>query len=94
MCVTGCREVETTQHLFFSCTIFRDLWHLVRDWIGVSGADLYILLTIFFSLLIQQVGRQHVDHLCNSFDFYVFAFCEINVTIDFLATRKTLLINC
>jgi len=39
MCVTGCGEVETANHLFFSCYIFKDLWSLVRDWIGVFGAD-------------------------------------------------------
>jgi len=41
MCVTGCGEVETAHHLFFSCTIFRDSWHLVHDWIGVCGVDPY-----------------------------------------------------
>lgn len=41
MCVTGCGEVETTQHLFFSYRIFRELWYLVCDWIGVYEADPY-----------------------------------------------------
>jgi len=39
MCVAGCGEGETTQHLFVSCPIFSWLWHLVRAWIGVSGVD-------------------------------------------------------
>jgi len=39
LCVSGCGEVETTQHLFVSCPIFRDLWQHVRAWIGVNGAD-------------------------------------------------------
>jgi len=39
MCMAGCGEVETTQHLFVSCRVFCELWR-VRDWIGVFGADL------------------------------------------------------
>lgn len=39
MCMTGCEEVETAQHLFLSCSIFRELWPLVRAWIGVFGDD-------------------------------------------------------
>jgi len=41
LCVSGCGKVETTQHLFVSCPIFRDLWQHVRAWIGVSGVDLF-----------------------------------------------------
>jgi len=40
LCVSGCGEVETAHHLFVSCPIFRELWSLVRAWIGVCGADL------------------------------------------------------
>jgi len=39
LCVSGCGEVETAQHLFVSCPIFRELWSRVRDWVGVGGAD-------------------------------------------------------
>lgn len=39
MCMTGCEEVEMAQHLFLSCSIFRELWPLVRAWIGVFGDD-------------------------------------------------------
>jgi len=38
--VAGCGEAETIHHLFVSCAIFSALWHQVRAWIGVSGADL------------------------------------------------------
>jgi hypothetical protein len=38
LCVSGCGEVETAQHLFVSCPIFRDLWQHVRAWIG-GGVD-------------------------------------------------------
>ncbi|XP_024640559.1 uncharacterized protein [Medicago truncatula] len=39
LCVSGCGEVETVQHSFVSCHIFRDLWQYVRAWIGVTGVD-------------------------------------------------------
>ncbi|PNX70935.1 kinesin-like protein, partial [Trifolium pratense] len=35
-CVSGCGEVESTPHLFFSCSIFCALWSLVSFWIGSS----------------------------------------------------------
>ena len=39
LCVAGYGEAETAQHLFVSCPIFSALWHQVRAWTGVSGAD-------------------------------------------------------
>lgn len=39
LCVFGCGEVETAHHLFVSCPIFRELWSLVRAWVGVRGAN-------------------------------------------------------
>jgi len=39
MCVTGWGEVESANHLFFTCSIFGKLLSLLHDWIGVSGAD-------------------------------------------------------
>ncbi|GAU24717.1 hypothetical protein TSUD_355460 [Trifolium subterraneum] len=34
LCVSGCGEVETVQHLFHSCSTFGSLWSLVSYWIG------------------------------------------------------------
>ncbi|GAU40500.1 hypothetical protein TSUD_189820 [Trifolium subterraneum] len=34
LCVSGCGEVETAQHLFLSCSMFGSLWSLVSSWIG------------------------------------------------------------
>jgi len=56
MCVTGCGEVETTHHLFFSCTILRELWHLVRDWIGVYVADSYSVHDNFLQFTYSSGG--------------------------------------
>ncbi|XP_045822022.1 uncharacterized protein LOC123914907 [Trifolium pratense] len=36
LCVSGCGEVESTQHLFLSCSSFGSLWSLVSSWIGSS----------------------------------------------------------
>ncbi|CAJ2666972.1 unnamed protein product [Trifolium pratense] len=35
-CVSGCREVETAQHLFISYDTFGSLWDLVCTWIDIS----------------------------------------------------------
>jgi hypothetical protein len=32
-CVSDCGGIETTQHLFLSCSTFGSLWALVRSWI-------------------------------------------------------------
>ncbi|GAU10841.1 hypothetical protein TSUD_425610, partial [Trifolium subterraneum] len=39
LCVSGCGEVESAQHLFVSCSIFGSIWGLVRSWIGITSAD-------------------------------------------------------
>ncbi|CAJ2670936.1 unnamed protein product [Trifolium pratense] len=36
LCVSGCGEVESAQHLFLSCSTFGALWSLVSSWIGSS----------------------------------------------------------
>jgi hypothetical protein len=37
--VSGCGDVESTQHLFISCSFFASLWSLIRAWIDFSSAD-------------------------------------------------------
>jgi len=39
VCLADCGHVETTQHLFFSCSFYDSLWQEVRFWLGVSGPD-------------------------------------------------------
>ncbi|MCI18370.1 70 kDa peptidyl-prolyl isomerase, partial [Trifolium medium] len=39
LCVSGCGEVESAEHLFLFCSIFGSLWSLVRAWIGFSSMD-------------------------------------------------------
>ena len=38
-CLSGCGDIETSQHLFISCDFYGTLWHKVRSWLGVSGPD-------------------------------------------------------
>jgi len=59
LCVSGCREVETVQHLFVSCPIFRDLWQHVRAWIGVNGVDPFDIADHFaqFSYLLGHATK-------------------------------------
>ncbi|RHN60841.1 hypothetical protein MtrunA17_Chr4g0030201 [Medicago truncatula] len=59
LCVFGCGEVETSQHLFVSCPIFRDLWQHVRAWIGVSGVDPFDISDHFvqFSYLLGSTSK-------------------------------------
>jgi hypothetical protein len=46
-CVTGCGGIETTRHLFLSCSTFGSLWALARSWIGFSMVDAYSLTEHF-----------------------------------------------
>ncbi|GAU20289.1 hypothetical protein TSUD_337700 [Trifolium subterraneum] len=36
LCVSDCGEVETTHHLFISCSTFGFLWTSVRSWVGIT----------------------------------------------------------
>jgi len=60
-CISGCGEVETSQHLFVSCPIFRELWLRVRAWIGIDEADLYDIVDHFvqFSYLVGGTASKH-----------------------------------
>ncbi|GAU39342.1 hypothetical protein TSUD_60930 [Trifolium subterraneum] len=36
LCVSGCGEAESAQHVFLSCSTFGSLWSLVSSWISYS----------------------------------------------------------
>ncbi|AES96765.1 hypothetical protein MTR_5g041190 [Medicago truncatula] len=44
LCLAGCGQVEDVNHLFLSCPVFGALWPLVRDWLGVEGAESQVIL--------------------------------------------------
>jgi hypothetical protein len=43
LCVIGCGGVKTAHHLFMSCPVLASLWCLVRNWVGISAADLFLI---------------------------------------------------
>ncbi|GAU37509.1 hypothetical protein TSUD_275610 [Trifolium subterraneum] len=45
--VSECGVVESTQHLFLSCTTFGSLWSLVSSWIGSSLVDAHTIVDHF-----------------------------------------------
>jgi len=37
LCATGCDSVETADHLFLQCNLFRNVWYyLIGHWLGIS----------------------------------------------------------
>jgi len=43
LCMTGCGDLETAQHLFLSCPRFASLCDIVRSWLDLYSADPYYL---------------------------------------------------
>jgi len=41
LCVSGCGNNETADHLAIHCPIFGELWHHVKTWIGVDPQQYY-----------------------------------------------------
>jgi len=39
LCVSGCGQNETLDHLIIHCPIFGNLWQLVKSWLGVYSVD-------------------------------------------------------
>jgi len=39
LCVGGCGLQETENHMFLTCPLFGQIWHLVRHWLGVYSAN-------------------------------------------------------
>ncbi|KAK2396169.1 hypothetical protein QL285_057836 [Trifolium repens] len=55
-CVTCCGGIETTRHLFLSCSTFGSLWALVRYWIGFSAVDAFSLSNHFVQFTYSTGG--------------------------------------
>lgn len=47
LCVVGCSEVELADHLFMECPLLSSVWHLIRNYIGISLAYSHCLLNQF-----------------------------------------------
>jgi len=88
LCVTGCGDIETAQHLFLSSPF----WLLCRVLFGrglPSHRRIHIIYkTILFNLFIHQdVCESSVLH-CSLFGYVAFGFCGIKETIEFQEQGK------
>jgi hypothetical protein len=50
-CVAGCSQDESVSHLFLHCDDYRELWRLIRSWIGVSGVEPFDIGEHFFQFI-------------------------------------------
>ncbi|GAU22739.1 hypothetical protein TSUD_138630 [Trifolium subterraneum] len=57
-CVSGCGTVESTQHLFLSCSMFGSLWSLVSSWIGSSLVEAQTLSDHFVQFTSSAGGSR------------------------------------
>jgi len=48
LCVSGCGHQESESHLFLTCPLFGQLWHLVRNWLSVFTVDPSNIQDIFY----------------------------------------------
>jgi hypothetical protein len=78
LCVTGCGGVETTHHLFLSCSVFTSLWHLIR--VGLIHQRLIRIgyRTTSFSLFIQQGEPVLGTPSYSSYGSVAFGWCGKN----------------
>ncbi|KAK2449895.1 hypothetical protein QL285_009049 [Trifolium repens] len=57
-CVSGCGGVESTQHLFLSCSSFGSLWALVRSCFDFSAVDTHDLSDHFLQFTFSPGGTK------------------------------------
>ncbi|GAU49673.1 hypothetical protein TSUD_91110 [Trifolium subterraneum] len=56
LCVSGCGDIESAQHLFLSCSTFGSLWSSVRSWIGFSAGNPHSLPDHFLQFTFSLGG--------------------------------------
>jgi len=71
LCVTGCGQIESVQHLFINCSFFGSLWQHVRFWLGFSGVDHNVPSTHFSQFTNYLGGRRS----CRSFLQLLWLLC-------------------
>lgn len=52
----GWLQLSRENHLFLSCPLLGQLWHMVRNWLCFTLRIIIILLTIFIGLLLFLVA--------------------------------------
>jgi len=58
LCVAGCDQIESMQHLFIDCNFFGSLWHHVRLWLGFTVVDHNVLSSHFIHFTNYLCGRR------------------------------------
>jgi len=58
LCMSGCGDVETVQHLIFSYHGFAPMWGLVRLWLNISVADPFLLQDHFIQFVWSSGGSR------------------------------------
>jgi len=67
-CAAGCGLDETAHHLFLHCEFFGGLWQHIRNWVGISGVDLFTIHDHFYQFTNSIGGstkrRSFMQMLC------------------------------
>ena len=56
LCVSGCGQHESADHLIIHCPIFGSLWQHVKTWLGVYFVDLQHVMDHFFQFVYSSGG--------------------------------------
>jgi len=56
LCVTGCGQNETIDHLIIHCLIFGNLWIQIKTWIGVFSVDPQQVLDHYYQFVYSSGG--------------------------------------
>jgi len=70
LCVFGCGQNETGEHLIIHCPTFGFLWQLVKSWLGVYSVDPLHVMDHFHQFIYVAGGRisrrsfLHMTWLC------------------------------
>ncbi|GAU13336.1 hypothetical protein TSUD_42900 [Trifolium subterraneum] len=75
LCVSGCGEVESTQHVFLSCSTFGSLWSLVSSWVGSTSVTAQTLSDHFIQFTTSASGTR-ARRLCSSYGLDACGFVD------------------
>jgi len=70
LCISGCGQIETAEHLIIHCPIFGSLWQLVKSWLGVYSVDPQHVMEYFHQFIYSSGGHTsrrsflHMTWLC------------------------------
>jgi len=71
LCISGCGQQETIDHLIIHCNIFGDLWKLIKSWVGVYSVDPHQVTDHFNQFIYSSGGYAP----CRSFLHLIWLCC-------------------